>query len=279
MDIAGKARKLERRISRTVDAAVEEFMGRSATAPLEIVHAVLDRAEHEIQEIGRGRRVFPFNRVRVLVVAGPGRQGSPRAIRRGDRRAAVVGGAARRSAAVGGVRGQRDWNRGRVCAAARHAIGPTRISTSSSIAPVSLPALPPADAGCRRRAQDQAGGDDGTARNIARIRSAADASTSAAGAEVVDQRQRLIRTNHVAFSEEGPDANQQRVAPARAHRIQRRGIAAIGSGTIAAPTGRASSAAGGRSRYPQARAARSSKRATRSRSATRALRVTLETKK
>jgi predicted component of type VI protein secretion system len=27
-------------------------------------------------------------------------------------------------------------------------------------------------------------------------------------AEVVDQRQRLIRTNHVAFLEEGPDANR-----------------------------------------------------------------------
>src|SRR4029079_8522253 len=71
MDFAGKARKLERRISRTVDAAVDEFMGRSATAPLEIVHGVLDRAEHEVQEIGRGRRVFPFNRVRVLVLTGP----------------------------------------------------------------------------------------------------------------------------------------------------------------------------------------------------------------
>ena len=69
MDIADKARKLERRISRTVDAAVEEFMGRSATTPIEIVHAVLVRAETEIQEIGRGRRVFPFNRVRVHVVA------------------------------------------------------------------------------------------------------------------------------------------------------------------------------------------------------------------
>jgi hypothetical protein len=51
MDITGKARKLERRISRTVDAAVEEFMGRGVTAPLEIIQAVVDRAEHEIQDI------------------------------------------------------------------------------------------------------------------------------------------------------------------------------------------------------------------------------------
>jgi hypothetical protein len=72
MDIAGKARKLERRISRTVDAAVVEFVGRSTTSPIEIVHGVVDRAEAEIQDIGRGRRVFPFNRVRVHVVAGSG---------------------------------------------------------------------------------------------------------------------------------------------------------------------------------------------------------------
>jgi hypothetical protein len=71
MDIAGKARKLERRIARTVDAAVDEFVGRSAITPLEIVHGVLDRAEQQIQEIGRGRRVFPFNLVRVRVVATP----------------------------------------------------------------------------------------------------------------------------------------------------------------------------------------------------------------
>src|SRR5262245_52566888 len=72
MDIAAKARKLEQRISRTVDAAVGEFIGRSGTTPIEILHAVLNRAETEIQDIGRGRRVFPFNRVRVHVVAAPG---------------------------------------------------------------------------------------------------------------------------------------------------------------------------------------------------------------
>ena len=69
MDIAGKARKLEQRISRTVDAAVGEFIAQSGTSPIEILHAVLDGAEAEIQDIGRGRRVFPFNRVRVHVIA------------------------------------------------------------------------------------------------------------------------------------------------------------------------------------------------------------------
>src|SRR5436190_22358061 len=72
MDFASKARKLEQRISRTVDAAVDEVVGRTPPEPIEIVHSVLDRAQAEIQDIGRGRRVFPFNRVCVHVIAGSG---------------------------------------------------------------------------------------------------------------------------------------------------------------------------------------------------------------
>src|SRR5215212_10214904 len=70
MDLGEKARQLERKITRTVDAAVSEFIGREAT-PLEIVHAAVNRAEQEIQEVGRGRRVFPFNHVRVHVLTAP----------------------------------------------------------------------------------------------------------------------------------------------------------------------------------------------------------------
>ena len=70
MDLAGKARRLERKITKAVDAAVTEFVGRGAgVAPIEIVYSALDAAEGEIQEIGRGRRVFPFNRVIVHCVA------------------------------------------------------------------------------------------------------------------------------------------------------------------------------------------------------------------
>ena len=71
MDIVGKARKLERRIARSVDVAVQEFVGRGVPSALEIVHAVVDRAERQVQEGGRGRRLFPFNRMTVSVVAGP----------------------------------------------------------------------------------------------------------------------------------------------------------------------------------------------------------------
>jgi hypothetical protein len=71
MDIVGKARKLERRIARSVDVAVQEFVGRGVPSALEIVHAVVDCAERQVQEGGRGRRLFPFNRMTVHLAAGP----------------------------------------------------------------------------------------------------------------------------------------------------------------------------------------------------------------
>jgi hypothetical protein len=69
MDIAGTARKIERRLARSVDAAIGELVRRTAPAPIEIVHAVIEQAEGRVQDIGRGRRVFPFNRLVVHVLA------------------------------------------------------------------------------------------------------------------------------------------------------------------------------------------------------------------
>jgi hypothetical protein len=207
MDIGDKARKLERRISRTVDAAVEEFMGRSATTPIEIVHAVLDRAEAEIQEIGRGRRVFPFNCVRVQVIAGPrdkeGRarfaavaDGPPSLSERlADRlRAAGCAASTVETEIVYARRRGADWD-------------DPDFHVQFDRADVS-PAVPaPAaivDVVCRRL-------------KLAVLKGSAEHRAYAFStgridigrrAEVVDQRQRLIRTNHVAFLEEGPDANR-----------------------------------------------------------------------
>jgi len=69
MDIVGKARKLESRIARTLDTAVQNLVGQSPRQPIEIVHAVVACAEQQVQHAGRGRRVFPFNRVEVHVAA------------------------------------------------------------------------------------------------------------------------------------------------------------------------------------------------------------------
>lgn len=208
MDIAGKARKLERRISRTVDAAVDEFMGRSATAPIEIVHAVLDRAEHEIQEIGRGRRVFPFNRVKLLVVARPHDkeararlaavlEGPPALAERITDRLRAAGCAIatvqttieyvrRQGAGWANPDFQVEFDRAADTAVAAAEAPPPAV--------VELPRirLTVAKGSAEHRAYAFTGGRIDIGRR----------------AEVVDQRQRLIRTNHVAFAEDGSEANQ-----------------------------------------------------------------------
>jgi hypothetical protein len=207
MDIAGKARKLERRISRTVDAAVDEFMGRSATAPIEIVHAVLDRAEHEVQELGRGRRVFPFNHMKLAVVAGP------HAKEARARLAAVLDGPPSLSERLI----ERLRSAGCELAAIETVIEYVRrrgpdwagdFHIEFDRTPEAVAAPPPAAAAvveeiprirltvAKGSAEHRAYAFTGGRIDIGRR------------AEVVDQRQRLIRTNNVAFAEDGAEANQ-----------------------------------------------------------------------
>jgi hypothetical protein len=207
MDIAGKARKLERRISRTVDAAVEEFVGPSTITPIEIVHAVLDRAEQQIQEIGRGRRVFPFNLVRVHVVAGPKDrearariaaviEGPPTLAERLVERLRSAGCTAKdltTDVTFARARGA-DWP-----SADFHvefdqvAVAPPRAAAATEpppavCGPIRLTVLKGV---AEQRAYVFKGGRIDIGRQP----------------EVFDQRQRLIRTNHVAFRDEGADQN------------------------------------------------------------------------
>ncbi len=44
-------------------------MGAVACEPLEIVHLIVEAVEHEIQSGGRGTRVFPFNRITLSLLA------------------------------------------------------------------------------------------------------------------------------------------------------------------------------------------------------------------
>ena len=208
MDIAGKARKIERKLARTVDAAIGELVGHGEPAPLEIVHAVLDRAEHEVQEIGRGRRVFPYTCVRVHLVAGPN-ENEARA-----RFEAVVAGppslaerlAERlRSAGCTGVRATTEvvyasqpgdgWENPRFHivfdrAAETPAVAPPPAAPERTHAPRLK--LTVVKGTAEQRMYAFAGGRIDIGRR----------------AEVVDQKQRLIRTNQVAFSEEGADENR-----------------------------------------------------------------------
>ena len=69
MDILGKARRLESRIAGSLGEAAKELVRSGAREPLEVVHAILDAVDQQVQSSGRGTRVFPFNRIDVSVLA------------------------------------------------------------------------------------------------------------------------------------------------------------------------------------------------------------------
>jgi len=205
MDFAGKAQKIERKLTRTLDAAIGELVGRDEPAPLEIVHAVLDRAEREIQEIGRGRRVFPFTRVRVLLLAGPRDRetrarldavltGPPSLADRLAERLAAAGCAGVSVATELAYVKQRgaDWRDTRY-----HVVFDRVEAGAAPVPPAARTAVPRLKltvlkGSAAQRAYVFTGGRIDIGRR----------------AEVVDQRQRLIRTNHVAFAEDGAEENQ-----------------------------------------------------------------------
>src|SRR5687768_3597508 len=69
MDILRKARKLEAGLARMLDGAARTALKSGALEPLEIVHAVVENIAEEVQPAGRGKQVFPFNRLKVSVAA------------------------------------------------------------------------------------------------------------------------------------------------------------------------------------------------------------------
>jgi hypothetical protein len=69
MDVLGKARRLESAIAVRLDQIAKGLVRSRTREPLEIVFAILEAVEQRIEPTGRGARVFPFNRVEVSVVA------------------------------------------------------------------------------------------------------------------------------------------------------------------------------------------------------------------
>jgi hypothetical protein len=70
MSILDKARQLERHLARGVSGAAKNLVGgATAREPIELVHAIVDEVEREIQPGGRGTRVFPFNTIDVSIAA------------------------------------------------------------------------------------------------------------------------------------------------------------------------------------------------------------------
>ena len=214
MDFLGKARKLESRISRSLDLAVEGVVGRSSRQPVEIVQAVLDCAEQQVQPAGRGRRVFPFNQVTVHVAA-PSRaeraqfeavaEGPPTLRQRVIER---LGAAGCLTASVDvrllyASRARAGW------IAPEYHVTFDRLQKQTSPEPAAgqpLPALKidlaVVSGSAERKAYTFTGGRIDIGRR----------------AEVLDHRQRLIRRNHVAFTEGDVDENRS-VSRKHAHLV------------------------------------------------------------
>jgi hypothetical protein len=70
MNILDKARRLEGTIARGMADAARNLVRRSdAREPIELAHAIVDAVEREIQPGGLGTRVFPFNTIAISIVA------------------------------------------------------------------------------------------------------------------------------------------------------------------------------------------------------------------
>lgn len=207
MDFLGKARKLESRISHTLDVAVEGFVGRSPRQPIEVVQAIVDCAEQQVQPAGRGRRVFPFNQLVVHVVAAsrPERarfaaviEGPPSLQQRLAQRLSAAGCQARPLdvQVVYVSKAKPGWP------TLEYHVAFDRVETSAQPADEAESASPVAEPTridlnvttgmAERRTYTFTGGRIDIGRR----------------AEVLDQQQRLIRRNHIAFGEGDADANR-----------------------------------------------------------------------
>ena len=70
MDILGNLRRLEQRLTRSVDGAAQRITQANSREPLEVLHAIVDCVEKRIEPAGRGKYVFPFNRIAIQIAAG-----------------------------------------------------------------------------------------------------------------------------------------------------------------------------------------------------------------
>ena len=202
MDVLGKARRLESRIARRLDSAAQDFMGSGAREPLEIVYSIVEAVEHEIQPGGRGRRTFPFNRVTLSVLA-PSRDARARfeAVFDGEPalRERIVDRLRSAGCEAGDLvvdvvyvtRGQKNWR--------------------DPGFHVDFARVTPVDAHDASRGPAAARIELTVSRGVAERRAYAFMARRidlGRCAEVRDSRNRLIRTNHVAFAEGSGDVNQ-----------------------------------------------------------------------
>src|SRR5262245_50657377 len=210
MDVLRKARRLESALAVRLDHVAKGLVRSRPQEPLEIVLAILDAVEQRIEPTGRGALVFPFNRVEVSVVA-------PSLEARG-RLEAVLGGDTSLQARV------LDRLRAAGCSPVEVVIEVRYVDTADA----SWNAAG-FDLQFARIARPETDGrDPDTEPGVIEIRAvvgvmerwafsvAAPRIDIGRGAEVRDSRNRLIRTNHVVFTE-GEGGVNETVSRAHAH--------------------------------------------------------------
>jgi FHA domain len=199
-DLLGTARKLESALATSVEGATRLVTGSSASPrhPLELVLAVVDAIEREIQPAGRGKRAFPFTHIQLQLLASSPRtkahlevacEGPPtlraRILERLEAAGCTVSALAVDIAFA--TTAEPDWS---------HGDFDIQCARSAGVTP---PPRPPA-----RLELTVA---HGTADRIVYVFEGAPIALGR-GDEVRDERQRLIRTNQVAFTEGAGEINQ-----------------------------------------------------------------------
>src|SRR5262245_50064196 len=69
MEILRNLRRLESRLTKTVEDATQKVAPAGSREPLEILHAIVEAVESRIEPAGRGKYVFPFNRISIRIAA------------------------------------------------------------------------------------------------------------------------------------------------------------------------------------------------------------------
>ena len=201
MRLGRKAQSAETNVGRAVDTLVERLVGRPPRQPLEILHALLEDVERQVQPAGRGTWVFPFNRLTVELLA-PTREVKARLM-------GVIGDAESLKARIAEklqpschlgplvvrvryrASGGEKWSRPEYHLELEQIEMTPAVNSVAPAASLSIELTVTNGAADRRR-----------------FIFTADRIEIGRGPEVLDSRQRLLRRNQIAFSEDGSDANQ-----------------------------------------------------------------------
>ena len=70
MNILRRAQRLESEIARRLERAAQRWVQPGGREPLEVAHAIIETVAERLEPAARGRHVFPFNTIRVSIAAG-----------------------------------------------------------------------------------------------------------------------------------------------------------------------------------------------------------------